>query len=202
MKAWGQPPENSTMKTIILALCVVLGWARLCPAASVPVDIEHSSLTIRVFKSGFFSGFAHDHEISAPLFSGSVDGDTLAVELQFDARKLTVLDPEASPNDRAKIQETMLSDKVLDAQRFPEIRFVARQVKRTEPNTYSVEGELTLHGTTHTIAVPVSFADGHYSGSVKLKQTDFGIEPIRIFGGSVKVKDVVEIGFDIVLQGK
>lgn len=190
------------MKTRVLALSAVVAFAALCHAAAAPVDTDHSSLKIRVFKSGFFSGFAHDHEISAPLSSGSVDVDGLTVALQFDVRKMTVLDPDASPADRAKVQETMLSDKVLDAQRYPEIKFVSRQVKRMAADTYSVEGELTLHGTTHAITVPVSFASGHYTGAVKLKQTDFGIEPIRIFGGSVKVKDVVEIGFDVVLQGK
>jgi hypothetical protein len=50
--------------------------------------------------------------------------------------------------------------------------------------------------------VPASFAGGHYTGSVKLKQTDFGMVPIKLFGGSVKVKDEVEISFDVVIQEK
>jgi len=173
----------------------------LCQAASIPVDVEHSSLKVRVFKSGFFSGFAHDHEIAAPLSSGAVDAAALSVEVHFDARKMTVLDPDVSPSDRAKVQETMLSDKVLDAQRYPEIAFVSRSVKASGTNAYAVEGDLTLHGVTHSITVPVSFAGGHYTGSVKLKQTDFGIVPIKLFGGSVKVKDLVEISFDVVVAG-
>jgi polyisoprenoid-binding protein YceI len=172
----------------------------LCQAASLPVDVDHSSLKIRVYKSGFFSGFAHDHEIAVPLSSGTVDATALSVEVHFDARKMTVLDPDASPSDRAKVQETMLSDTVLDAHRFPEIGFVSRSVKPSGENAYSVEGDLTLHGVTHSITVPVALAGGHYTGSVKLKQTDFGIVPIKLFGGSVKVKDVVEIGFDIVAR--
>lgn len=171
-----------------------------CLAQSSPVDVEHSTLTIRVFKSGLFSGFAHDHQIAAPLSSGAVDLSALSVEVHFDARQLKVLDPNVSAGDRAKVQETMLSNQVLDAQRFPEIMFVSRSVKPSGENAYNVEGDLTLHGVTHPLTLPVALRNGHYSGSVNLKQTEFGITPISLVGGSVKVKDTVEITFDITLR--
>jgi polyisoprenoid-binding protein YceI len=136
------------------------------------------------------------------LSSGSVDSVALSVEIHFDARKIRVLDPKVSADDRAKIQETMLSDKVLDASRFPEMAFVSRSVKPAGENAYTVEGDLTLHGVTHALTVPVALLDGHYKGSVNLKQSEFGMVPISLFGGSVKVKDVIEISFDIVLQAK
>ena len=173
-----------------------------CYAESSAVDVEHSTLTIRVFKSGLFSGFAHDHEIAAPLTSGAVDLVALSVEVHFDVRKLKVLDADASPGDRGKIQDTMLSDKVLDATHFTEIVFRSRRVTPAGENAYAVEGDLTLHGVTRQVALPVSLRNGHYAGSVKLKQTDFGITPISLAGGSVKVKDAVEISFDIALQTK
>jgi hypothetical protein len=46
--------------------------------------------------------------------------------------------------------------------------------------------------------VLVVLENGHYRGSVPLKQTDFGITPVRIAGGAVKVKDEIKIEFDIV----
>jgi hypothetical protein len=39
--------------------------------------------------------------------------------------------------------------------------------------------------------------DGHYKGSVRIKQSEFGIAPISIIGGTVKVKDEILIEFDI-----
>ncbi len=190
-------------KARVLLLSATFLWvlAGRCLATS-PVDVEHSTLTIQVFKKGLFSGFAHDHQIAAPLSSGTVDPAAPSVEVHFDARKLKVLDPDASAGDRAKIQETMLSEKVLDASHFEEIVFVSRSVKVAGENAYAVKGDLTLHGVTHPLVLPVSLLNGHYTGSVKLKQSDFGIAPISLFGGSVKVKDVVEISFDIVLQAK
>jgi len=136
------------------------------------------------------------------LSSGVVDPAAPSVEIHFDARQLKVLDPGTSAGDRAKIQETMLSDKVLDAARFPEISFISRRVKPAGENAYTVEGDLTLHGATHPLTLTVSLLNDHYKGSAKLQQTDFGITPISLFGGSVKVKDGIEISFDIVLEAK
>jgi polyisoprenoid-binding protein YceI len=190
------------MRPLLLSAIVLAMLAGGCHAASTPVDVEHSSLTIRVFKKGLFSGLAHDHEITAPLSSGSVNLAALSVEVRFDARQLKVLDPNASPGDRAKVQETMLSDKVLDASRFPEISFISRSIKLSGENAYTVEGDLDLHGATHPLTLEISLRNGRYTGSANMKQTDFGITPISLFGGSVKVKDVVEISFDIGLQAK
>lgn len=44
----------------------------------------------------------------------------------------------------------------------------------------------------------VSENSGHYVGMTTLKQRDFGINPVRIAGGTVKVKDTVKIEFEVV----
>lgn len=191
--------KNRSLLLCTILLVTLVSGSR---AESSPVDLEHSTLTIRVFKSGLFSGFAHDHEIVAPLSSGVIDPTALSVEVHFDARMLKVLDPNVPTDDRVKTQETMLSDKVLDATHFTEIVFRSRSAKSSGGNAYSVEGDLTLHGVTHPLTLSVSLENGHYKGSVKLKQTEFGITPISLLGGSVKVKDVIEISFDILPQAK
>ena len=61
-----------------------------------------------------------------------------------------------------------------------------------------MRGDLTLHGKKQPVTVEVSLESGHYRGSASIKQSDFGIEPIRIAGGTVKVKDELKIEFDIV----
>ena len=63
---------------------------------------------------------------------------------------------------------------------------------------WSVQGELELHGRTRPVKVDVVRDQGHYKGSTPLKQSDFGITPISIAGGTVKVKDELRIEFDIV----
>jgi polyisoprenoid-binding protein YceI len=71
-------------------------------------------------------------------------------------------------------------------------------VQRGDAGRWSVRGELELHGQTHPVTVRVVREQGHYKGSASLKQSDFGIVPISIAGGTVKVKDEIKIDFDVV----
>jgi hypothetical protein len=174
----------------------------LALAQAVPIDLEHSKLTVHVEKSGLFSAFAHNHVIEAPIASGLLDVEKKTVLLIFNTRDMKVLDPGVKDSERTQVDQTMKSDQVLDVQRFPEIRFSSSSVTSEEGDRYRVRGDLTVHGVTRPIDLPVSFANNRYAGSIKLKQTDFGIKPVNIAGGTVKVKDVIEIDFEVVPGAK
>jgi hypothetical protein len=45
--------------------------------------------------------------------------------------------------------------------------------------------------------VTVKQAGDAYSGNARIKQTDFGIRPVRVAGGVVKTKDELDVQFDI-----
>ena len=62
---------------------------------------------------------------------------------------------------------------------------------------FDVEGDLTLHGTTRPLRFSVKVKDGVFSGKVPVTQTQFGIKPVSIAGGAVKVKDIVDIEFEV-----
>ncbi len=94
----------------------------------------------------------------------------------------------------------MHSDKVLDSANFPDIAFVSTSVTATGENRWRVQGELTLHGQKRTVSLEVLRADGHYTGAVTIRQTDFGITPISIAGGSIKVKNDLKIEFRIAVN--
>jgi polyisoprenoid-binding protein YceI len=163
------------------------------------IDVNKSSMKIRVFKSGAFSAFAHDHEIEAPIAEGKIDASgNPSVQLRVESSKMRVLDPEISADKRAEIQHTMQSDSVLDVEKFPEISYQSTAVTSRGEGHWNVRGDLTLHGKRQPVAVDVSLESGHYRGSATIKQSDFGIEPIRLAGGTVKVKDELKIEFDIV----
>lgn len=151
-------------------------------------------------KTGLFSAFAHNHEVEAPIESGEVTAaEPPSVELRVDARKLHVLDPELSADTRAEIQKTMLGPQVLDAERYPEIHFHSTAVESQGTDRWLVTGNLDLHGQTQSIAVDVTLKNGVYKGSAILKQTKFGITPVTVAGGTVKVKDDLKIEFQIAL---
>jgi polyisoprenoid-binding protein YceI len=172
-------------------------------AAERPIDTERSTLTVRVFKTGLFSAFGDDHEIRGPVAQGVVDdGDPGAVRIVIDAHNLRVIDSASSQHDREQVQTRMLSPEVLDVDRFSEIRFESTAVERAPSGGWLVHGQLTLHGQTRPLTVTVVRQDEHYKGSVLLKQTDFGMTPISIVAGTVKVKNEVKIEFDIVTRSQ
>jgi polyisoprenoid-binding protein YceI len=189
-----------TLRQTVLGFGVLaLGWSGGATGQPRPVDASKSTATLQVKKSGVFSAFAHDHEIAAPLAGGTVDASGRTVELRFNSAALQVRDHGVSEKDRAEIQTTMLGSEVLDAQRYPEISFRSTSVVEAGDGAWNVQGNLTLHGQTKPVTAEVRGQSGHYLGTVRLRQTEFGITPIKIAGGTVRVKDEVRIDFDIQL---
>lgn len=156
-------------------------------------------MTVRVYKAGVLSAFGHDHEIAAPISGGTVDANAHKVELKIKAAALKVEDKDTSDKDREQIQSTMLGPEVLDVQRHPEIAFKATSAESAGNGSWTVHGDLTLHGATKPVTVEVRDEAGRYSGTARVKQSDFDIKPVKVAGGTVRVKDEVRIEFNIQL---
>jgi polyisoprenoid-binding protein YceI len=189
---------SAILLLVVTAASASLSGQAAKPASSSPIDTERSTVTVHVYRSGLFSFAGDNHEIQAPIVSGTVDETARTVEFTVDVRGMRVLDPNLSASKRAQVQEKMLSPDVLDPDRYPEIKFRSTKVEEEGSKHFSVSGNLTLHGQTRPIEVSVSSAQSHYRGSATLKQSEFGITPISIGGGTIKVKDEVRIDFEIV----
>jgi polyisoprenoid-binding protein YceI len=167
-----------------------------------PIDTKQSQITIHVGRSGFLSAFGHDHLVRAPIAEGTIDESATRAQVEFrvDARQLKVMDPDVKPEERAEIQRDMLGPKVLDSEKHPEIRFRSTSIERAGDGKWKVMGELSLHGQTRPVDVAVTGSNGSYRGTAKFKQTEFGIKPISVGGGTVKVKDELRIEFEVRAQ--
>src|ERR1700720_700679 len=185
---------RQTMFLAAASLVCVLGVS----AQQHAIDTQKSTLTIHVGKTGAFSGLGHEHEVRAPIQSGTADtGSHLTVEIHVDARALRVIDKDDSEKDRAEVQKTMLGPEVLDSERHQEIVFKSTGAESAGEGRWTLRGNLTLHGQTHPVTVQVTLKDGHYTGETTVKQTDFGIKPPGKTG--VRAKDEVVIRFDVQL---
>jgi polyisoprenoid-binding protein YceI len=169
----------------------------MLPQGNAAPTAQQSAITIRVFKSGLFSGFAHNHIVVAPVDQAALDPAHMTANIIVVTKDIKVTDPDVSQKDRTEIQTTMLGPTVLDAAKFPEIRFKSSRIEQTSPQHYRVMGTLDLHGASKEIVFEASGGPEHYHGATKLKQTDFGIKPISMGGGSIKVKDELELEFDV-----
>jgi polyisoprenoid-binding protein YceI len=183
------------MRKAPLALSLLLlisSW--LLSASERSVDPVHSKIAIHVGKTGLFSAAGHEHEVSAPIAAGAIDDSQAShVWLRVEAARMTVL-PE---KDQEAVQSTMQKS-VLESAKFPEIRFESTSIRKIDNNNWTVTGNLTLHGKTNSITFNVRDEAGAYLGQAKIKQTDFGIQPISAAGGAVKVLNEVKMDFVIV----
>jgi polyisoprenoid-binding protein YceI len=196
--------------SFLLLTVFAIGQARTRTYTIVPSE---SSFGVFAGKTGIFSAFAHNHEIGVKSFSGRVvvpgagaGGGSL--EMEVDAPSLVVLDKEPSEEDKKKIFNSMHNE-VLESAKYQKITFKSvsvSDVKQTGSDAYSfvVNGDLSLHGVTKRIAVPVAATvtpqQLRATGKYTLKQTDYGIKPYSAAGGSIKVKDEVVVNFNIVAK--
>ena len=186
------------MRRILFVVAVILLCALSLSAQQRSIDTQKSTLTIHVGKTGAFSGFGHEHEVRAPIHSGTADiGAHPAVEIHVNARELRVMDADASDKDRAEVQATMLGPEVLDSDQHQEIVFKSTAAESTGEGRWTLRGNLTLRGQTRPVTVQVTLKDGHFTGESSVKQTDFGIKPPGKAG--IRAKDEVTIHFDVQL---
>lgn len=187
-----------------LALATLLGLANAASARaeSRAIDPARSTLEVFVYKSGLFSALADNHVIRAPIDDGRINAEgALSVELSVSSARLTVMDPGVSADKRADVAARMHGPDVLDSVQYPAIRFVSSRITPEGADRWRVAGELALHGVSRTVNGLVTLKDGHYRGTIAIRQSDFGIRPISIAGGVVKVKDELRIVLDIVTTG-
>ncbi len=178
--------------------------------APYSIDAAQSKLEIQVYKEGVFKAFGHDHLIAAKQLSGQVQLDPQkidqsSVRLHVPAKSLTVVDPGESEKDRRDVQTTMEGEKVLDVAKFPEIIFSSSSVSAAKKTPagweLTLSGKLKLHGVEKAVTFPLHVhAEGNElrgQGEVSILQTDYGITPVKVGGGSVKVKDKLKITFTV-----
>jgi polyisoprenoid-binding protein YceI len=184
------------MRRIVFLMGASLMCALGVQAQQRNVDTQKSTLTIHVGKTGAFSALGHEHEVSAPIHSGTAEtGAHPAVEIHVDARELRVVDKDESEKDRAEVQKTMLGPDVLDSEQHQEIVYKSSGAASTGQGKWTLQGNLTLRGQTRPVTVQVTLKDGIYSGEATVKLTDFGITPPGKAG--IRVKDELKIEFAV-----
>jgi polyisoprenoid-binding protein YceI len=170
------------------------------------IDPGQTTITLQVGRAGVFAFAGHDHEVVAPALQGRITLDRAnisrsSVSVTFEAAALRVTGKGEPSEDVPEVQRVMLSDQVLDVKRHPTITFQSRQVSFVKQSanqmTLGITGDLTLHGVTRRLDVPVTVqlaADGlRANGRATVRQSQFGIRPVTAGAGTVRVKDEVDV---------
>ncbi|WFR77993.1 YceI family protein [Janthinobacterium rivuli] len=169
---------------------------------------EESLLTITVRRGGALARLGHDHVVASRSLQGVVAPALGRAQFRFRLDAMSV--DEASLRQAAGLTTAPSADaiagtrhnmlvRVLEAERYPWVSIDARRTGDKEV----FEADITLHGVTRTLRLPVRIeqtVDGRRlqaSGSLLLKQSDFGIVPFAVLGGAMAVQDQMELAFRI-----
>ena len=175
------------------------------------IDASRSSFTAQAFAEGMLSFMGHNPTFAVNRYGGEIqlNSDNSAVDsmlLIIQAETLSLLD-KLSGKDASEIENTMRRE-VLEVSQHPEIAFVSKDISMNQiaDNRYAVKikGFLSLHGESRGQKIEaeaeISGKTIRAQGKFKLKQSDFDIKQVKALGGTLKVKDEVEISFDITAE--
>jgi polyisoprenoid-binding protein YceI len=146
----------------------------IAPAGTWSLDPIHSRVDFQVtYLAGTFKG--EFHEIGGELV---VDGERATLEGRAKVASVDVKDNDLSAH--------LQSPDFFDAERHPELRFAAKDIRLDGDGKVSVDGELTIRGVTKPVrvtgTVTAPMADPYGSERIGLDlttgvdRTDFGVD--------------------------
>ncbi len=188
-----------------LALAILLPVS--VPAGeSYKIDPQNSIIQIRLDTTGILGFLGDKHLILAPISEGAIfyypdEVEKSFVQLQFKTAEIKVQDSHLNDKDRREVQETMESERVLDVKDYPLISFRSTAVRVMKDGTLLIAGALTVRDVTQPVTLRAKIESTgpeiRARGNCRFKQTTFGIKPVTAGMGTVRVRDEVEITFQL-----
>jgi hypothetical protein len=180
--------------------------AVLLPPGTHRLGPGNGTLVVRTKRGGAAAKAGHDLDMLVTAWEGTLevgeDGAGTGAELRADASSLRVQKGTGGmqalgEDDKANIHQT-IDDEVLKRQ---DIVFRSTAVQ-SAAGGLSVEGELTLAGTTKPLAFELAVGDdGALSATATVTQSAWGMKPYSALWGALKVLDDVEVALDGKVEG-
>ena len=200
------------IRTLLLVLAALPLVAQQAPAAAAPaaaatetwtVDKAHSSAEFKVRHlmanvTGRFRTFDATVNLDRAKPANS------SVEFTIDAASIDT--------NNTNRDEHLRSPDFFDAAKYPSITFKSVSIKERSKDQYDVTGDLTMHGVTRRITIPVSFLGfaktqrGEKAGfeiETKIDRKDYGIVWNRALDeGGVMLGDDVKVSINLEMNRK
>lgn len=181
------------------------------------LDPSQSAVRIYAFRAGPAAKLGHNHVLSAPTFTGyfylpQAGAADAKFDLEFRLDQLEIDNPAyrlhlgngfSSELPQEAIDGTrdhMLGEDNLEADKFPFVRIHSLQISGESPK-YAAKVAVELHGQTREMWVPLDVQGLPdklaVTGSLVMRQTDFGAKPYYVLGGLIAVQDEVVVEFKL-----
>ncbi|MHC4308146.1 MAG: YceI family protein [Planctomycetota bacterium] len=180
-------------------------------AGSYCLDTNSGNLYVYTFKEGLLSKLAHDLLIDVTNFKVNLDvpeagfsSGSLELEIQANSLKVVCALKDGERTDALKEKEIVdierdMGVKVLHPDKYPTANFRSKAIQEKDGG-YHINGDLSLHGVTKSIDFDIDTNGGNLKGMITLLQKDYGIKPFKAMMGTLKIKNEINIGFDLSLS--
>lgn len=170
------------------------------PAGNYRLDPTHASVTWSLSHAGLSNYTARFDTISGAL---NYDPDTpqnSSVDIRIDPKSVNTGLPKFD-------EEIATSGNFFDADKYPEIRFVSKDIKITGETTGLIMGDLTLKGLTKPVTLDVVFNGAGksfgnpgktlgFSATTKFKRSDYNMSHLIAFGIGDEITLRIETEFN------
>ena len=190
------------IRTILITALVATPLLAQTPTEAWGVDKAHSSASfkIRHIMSNVTGSF---NDLDAAINIDRAKPQNSSVEFTIQAASINT--------GNANRDGHLRSADFFDVEKFPTITFKSKSIKAKSKTDFDVTGDLTIHGVTKTVTLPVSFLGfgqdprGNEKGGFEIETTlnrkDYGIVWNRaideggvLLGDDVKVTIELEVG--------
>jgi len=164
-------------------------------------------LLIRTGVAGRAARMGHRLTIAMTRWEATVAwaaAEPVTAELTVEVDSFEVLSGEGGVKGLSGPEKVLVKSnamKSLDASRYPEIRFAAETIDKTDDG-YRLTGKLHIRGKSrkHVIDLRTEDLGDSWRMSVEsvVRQTDYGVKPYSLLMGSVRVTDEVSVSFTAV----
>jgi polyisoprenoid-binding protein YceI len=168
------------------------------------LDASDGELLIRTGVKGRAARMGHRLTIVMTRWQATVSwagAQPVAAELAVETDSFEVLRGEGGVKGLSGPEKTLVRSnalKSLDAGRFPEIRFTAETIDKTEDG-YRLTGKLHIRGKSREHVIDLRTQDlgdsWRISAESGVRQSDYGVKPYSLLMGSVQVADDVTVSF-------
>lgn len=165
---------RNCIATVAAALALSLASGALA-ADTYKLDPVHSMVIFKINHLGVSNTYGR---FDAPEGSFVMDDD--AEKMTFEASiSVSKIDTANSKRD-----EHLKSADFFNAKQFPDITFRSTAVKKTGDSTFDVTGDLSLHGVTKSITIPMTKVGAAktqmgeragFDATFTIKRSDFGM---------------------------
>lgn len=160
------------------------------------VDPVHSTVAFKIkhvgvsYQLGRFNKFSGEVKLGATPAESSVS---------------IAIDPATVDTNNEQRDQHLRSQDFLNVKQFPEAKFTSTEVAAKDAHTYTVKGDLELHGVKKSVAfdmllvgardagAPMGYKAGFF-GSLTIDRRDFGMDkyPDEMLDGSIELTFAIE----------